>query len=429
MTLLPSIISVPLTWGLCVLLAFMGLRHWYLSRVAASKCNSVGSTWISLHPYNLNAWLYCHVVAFNERNGRLLGSILVIYAAGRALRAAFVAVPIAVITAKAFTDEKVLGFFSVFRDQPEPFEKMGRCVLLVLLFVTLVWGWDKISKWSDTNAAKNIKPASAAPNRQKGAPVLPALVLALYFIGLTPALVLILTILFFMTAVWSEVVEKEGYDTETAPFMFAGIYLMCMIGLLAIMLALHLLVVPMSGFIASILLLGIIMPLACAPAGIIVTTGIDHMIAEIADAGKPSIAALAIKSVLALGIALVGLIVLFIGLWVGLAFYALLAPSGYQLNPGLMSPTLWSDSAMLWIILFLGVTTVLTPITLVIEVLAKEMTRRSKAWQSVCASDFTTQQSEEAAATLLRAEIMGVALTALAMLMPACLLIFALFSD
>ncbi|MCU0803363.1 MAG: hypothetical protein MUD11_16665 [Rhodobacteraceae bacterium] len=427
MTFLPTAISLPLTWGLCLLLTLIGLQQWYASRVAASKLMRVGLTWVSLHPYSVHNRLDHHLGAFYERNGQLVGPIIVIYAAGRALRRAIVAVPLAVITAKAFTEEKVLGLFTVFRDQPEAIERMGRCVLLVLLFAALVWGWDKIAKWSDNSHSKKVKTTPTPPKREKGAPVLPALLVVLYLIGLTPALVLLLTILFSMSAVWSDVAKNTSSDTETSSLFFAAIYLLAMLGFFAIMLTLHLVIAPMGGFVAAVLLLGIILPLACAPAGMIVTAGTDYMIAESIHKGLGSPGSIAVKSILAFCIALVGLVALFIGLWVGLSLYAILAPSDFGLDLALMFPTLWSDPSIIWIAVFLCLTTIFTPVSLLLEALAKEITQRNTAWQRVLALDAKRQRNEETEAAMVRAEIIGCSITGLAIIVPACLLVLALF--
>jgi hypothetical protein len=73
-----------------------------------------------------------------ERNHQNMGPGLIGFALSKALRRASLGVPLAVIAAKALTDDRVRGQFALFRGQPQAVERAGRSRLVLLVLLALV---------------------------------------------------------------------------------------------------------------------------------------------------------------------------------------------------------------------------------------------------------------------------------------------------
>lgn len=418
MTLLPAAIAIPVTWMLCFLLIWAFFRQWYLEQVNRTKSDIVWWHTSEAGPPKLSfsERLFQLVIANHERNYRLSEGDLTIYAAGRAVKRAIIAAPLAIITTKAMTNDTVFGIFAVFRDQPGMAERLGRCLLIVLFFVAVVTFWHRIEKWSNdfvSNAGSGVR---ARIQRKIGSPVLFLMVMALYALGLTPALILILTIILFVTVFFSDQVRQSNLGPEEAPIRLGGVYMLVMAGLLVTLLVLNLVGLPLAGFVAAVLLLGVILPVACAPAGFVVIAGTDRLIERIVDSGKLNVMMAPVT------IALLGVGALAIGLGGGLSLYAALAPEAYSLNLLSAWEGMLSDPAYAWPVLVLVLITLITPLGILIEGIAREVIYHSKAWHRAVALVESGIKDDATAIAFVHARMAGYSITGLLIGLPVFVL-------
>ena len=275
-------------------------------------------------------------------------AMLVSYALFRAILRAVFAAPLAIIFAKAITDDKILGIFSVLSDQPDPAERIGRCLLVLLMVSGAFLGFSHL-------AAKNKAATSQPPAKRtrKGETLwLVILFLSLNATGLTQPFANYLGFFLICGYIWTLIINKDNLDPEVYPLGLALFQIIFATISVVTLLPFHLMSGSFSGSIAVPLLLGVILPLAIAPAIFIALFSADRMMERLNDSGlgRWGWSGFAVKS---MAYAALSLVMLGLGMVLALWLFSAIGPSGYQPNvnsflSGLLSD--WSMGALFWIL-------------------------------------------------------------------------------
>lgn len=404
MHLLPPSISLPLTWVLCALLAIFLLSGWYRSRIkdllyllnresTRSRLGAKGSFRERLDGL------------FDQLRKRVFGlpdAPLTGYAMFRAVQRALIVVPLAIIAAKGGTEDAVFGVFGVLRDDPHAVERVGRCLLILLLCAAMVRGFPTYDAWFDGMIQRAGTGRRRALLRNLRQLTLAWIAVAFLLTGVTAAFLLFLLL---TTIVGAYMVAKGAarVEPEHAPLMHAFLQAAVVGASLVVLLAIHLVLAPMGGLIAVALLLGLVLPLAVAPALFVALAGADHLVCRIVDRGLALIWAVAWW----IGSAVASLALLAVGLAAGMWVGSVLLPASHRPDLQALWTGLLSDPAMggpLWIV---AAVTVLPLVAIPVEALARDVAHRSPQRQQALTLLGAKAPAEVVAQRLVWADVVG----------------------
>lgn len=412
MHLLPDSLAWPLAWALCAVLLGLGLRP--ALRVVTQDVRR--DIWLIRGP---TAGSAAHRVThlcrtLFDRNHQNVDLGLIGFALSKALRRASLAVPLAVIAAKTLTDDRVLGLFALFRDQPQAAERAGRSLLVLLVLALVVLGWMQFAAWLDRVAAGG---SQGWLRRNVRSVALPGCVAVLWMMGLTPGFLLFLMIGLAVACFMTTPEARDKAEPEILPALHAALNLACAAGLAAVLLPLHLTGWTVGGLLAVTLHLAILLPLAVLPAVFVVQAGMDRQVARIAQTG-PGRLGLAGEVARTAALAALGLGLLAAGLAAGLWLAAWMGPAGWRPDLAALQAGLWTDPALggpLWV---LAVVTLWPVLAVVAEVLASAVAHRSPPWRRARALAAAGAPAEAVEAALIRARVTGWAVAAMLLCLP-----------
>lgn len=404
MHLLPPSLSLPLTWGLCALLAAFLFRGWFRAAVKRTL-NEVKWENSALHRMaerSARGRLDHLLHLLRERVFHLCDAPLTGYAMFRAVLRALIAVPLAIIAAKVATDDAVFGVFLVLREQPEAVERVGRCLLILLLYAALVTGFPRYDAWFNGLIRQAGAGRRAKLLRNLRQMTLAGVVMAFFLTGVTAGFLLFLVV---MTLVGAVMAAKgaSNVEPEHVPLLHTALQAALVLGCLAVFLGIHLVWTPVGGFIAVALLPGLILPLAVAPALFVALAGADHLVHRIMDRG------LGFARVAAwwVGSALASLALLAAGLAAGLWLGSIVLPANYRPDLQALWAGLWSDPAMGGPIWILAAVTVWPLVAIPVEGLAREVAHRSPLRRRALTLLGAKARAEAVAQRLVWAEVTG----------------------
>jgi hypothetical protein len=415
MHLLPDPLAALLTWALCALLLGLALRDWIRAQVAFPGHLVLQARRHLQWPDRTATGRWRGMVNdVHERNGQLYGEDLTIFSLSRCLRGAMLAAPFALIAAKALTGERVLGLFAVFRDDPGAVERVGRCLLVVLVFAAAVRGFPRLDAWLDRTAARGGRWPMVR------ALFWVALFLPFVLVGLTSPLVVFFGLMVLVAGFMSIPSTSARMEEEYIPFVHAGIQAVASGAILAVLVPLHLLGKPLGGYVAVALMAGLLLPLAVAPALFVTLRGAGALIYDAAHGNFGARAALR-----AAGHALLGLGLLAAGLTAALWLSAVLAPAGYRPDLSAIRAGLWSDPALAGAIWVLAGVVLLPLLAIPAEGVAREIIYHSPQLRRATAMVAARAPSTSVVRAMVAAYVLGWGGTMLLLGLPALALAVA----
>lgn len=321
MHLLPVSFSLPLTWCLCALLAIWGLRLWHLAQMAEVRYDISSASRRASHRERRSAsWRLDriidrqrHAVFQNSESGLIAYDLL------RALQRAFVLVPLACVAAKAATDDRIFSVFGVFSGQPATEERMGRALLVILVFAGTIHMFPRFEGW--------VKKALGKGNAVFLFPVL--LVFPLQICGMTIPFALFLVLPLAVCCVWRLPRFKDSLPPESLPLGHAAYIFALALMALLLLAPFYLTSGAFGGLLAVVLLLGVILPLSVAPAFFLALVTADRMVERVVNSGYGRWGMTGC-GVQALSFAGLSLVLLGFGLAFALWFFAAVGPAAYR---------------------------------------------------------------------------------------------------
>lgn len=309
----------------------------------------------------------------------------------------------------------MLGVFAVFRDDPGAAERWGRCLLALLCLATAVRLAPRIHAWT-------LRSGDGWPGGRVRHLLWAVPVLALHLLGLTAPMILLLGVMLLVAIVMSLPETQRNADPEVAPLVHAGLQTAAALALLAILVPLHLIVTPHSGFVAALPVPGLLLPLAVAPALFVTLHGAGRLVVGVVHHGRGTFgfAGVALR---AIGTAMAGLALLAAGLTAALWLASLLAPAGYRPDPVAPWAGLWTDPAYGPLLAILAGVAVPPLLAIPVEGLAREIALLSPQHRRARALVAAGAPLDRIASAAMRARLPGWAggavLTGLPLLAPA----------
>ena len=180
----------------------------------------------------------------------------------------------------------------------------------------------------------------------------------------------------------------------------------------------------MPGFVAILLMLGFLLPLASAPADFAAFV-ITRLVVERVSDRAPGPWGLAGHALLAFAGAGFSLLLLAAGLWVVLWLYALVAPAGYGFDPAAWWAAIRADPWLGWPVWVLAALKFLPFFTVLAQVLAVGASHRSAAMRQAVQMLASGAPAAAPARLLLRARLAGWLAAGLVLGLPLVLLALA----
>lgn len=321
MNLLPTSFSLPLTWSLCALLAIWGLRLWHLAQIEEARHDVASESGRAAHRERRSvSWRLDRILdrqrhaVFQNSERDLIGYDLL-----RALQRAFVLIPLACVAARAVTDDRIFGVFEVFSGQPATPDRIGRALLIILVFAATIQSFPRFAGW--------VTRAFGKANAVFLFPVV--LVFPLQICGMTIPFAMFLGLPLAVCCVWKLPKHKDALPPELLPLGHAAYIFALALLALILLVPLYLTSGAFGGLVAVLLLFGVILPLSVAPAVFLALFTADRMVERVVNSGygRWGLPGCAVEALVIAGLSLV---LLAFGLAFSLWIFAAIGPAAYR---------------------------------------------------------------------------------------------------
>lgn len=396
MDFLPVWTSPALILFLCTVLLAWGFRNWYLAQCDTVRRHLLFESGKAIHRERLTAIrrLQCIFDRQREIVFQFSDKELISYDILRALKRAVLVVPLAIVAARAATEDKVLGIFDVFSGQPDMAMRLACGVLVMLVFAGTVMIFPRFTAWAVDFMEKG---RNGGTRWQANLVVVIFPIMLIYplqFSGLTKPYAYFLSLSLAISCLWTLPKIKGDLGPEALPLGHAMTRLGLAAGSLIIMLPFYFLFGSFSGLIALVLLLGLIMPLAIAPAVFVALVCADRMLEDVVNTGygRWRLPGLAMKAVCFAGLSLV---LLGLGMALALWLFSALGPANYQPDVMAFLSGLLSERSMGAPFVILAAVTLWPFLAVPVMALADTLIEYSPSKQTARALLFTKDGSEK----------------------------------